>query len=40
MKEAAIEGVNLVGPILDAVKSYATLGELCNVLSEVWGRYE
>ena len=40
VKEAAIEEVNLVEPILEAVKSYATLGEICNVLSELWGRYE
>ena len=40
VKEAATEEVNLVDPILDAVKSYATLGEICNVLSQLWGRYE
>ncbi|MFC2007333.1 methylmalonyl-CoA mutase [Chloroflexota bacterium] len=40
VKEAAIAEVNLVDPILGAVKSYATLGEICDVLSELWGRYE
>lgn len=37
VKEAAAEGANLVAPILDAVRSYATLGEICGVLSELWG---
>ena len=40
MKEAAMEGVNMVDPILDAVRVYATVGEICHVLSELWGRYE
>jgi methylmalonyl-CoA mutase N-terminal domain/subunit len=31
---------NLVPPILDAVKQYATLGEICNVLREVYGEYK
>ena len=40
VKEAAMEEVNLVEPIMDAVRSYATLGEICDVLSELWGRYK
>lgn len=40
LKEAAIEGVNLVPPCLDAVKTYASIGEMCNVLREVWGEYK
>jgi len=40
VKEAAQEEANLVEPILGAVKSYATLGEICDILSELWGRYE
>ena len=27
-------------PILDAVRAYATLGEMCDALREVWGEYE
>jgi methylmalonyl-CoA mutase N-terminal domain/subunit len=27
-------------PILDAVRAYATLGEMCDVLREVWGEWE
>lgn len=30
---------NLVPPILEAVRAYATLGEICNVLRGVWGEY-
>ena len=37
---AADENVNLMPLILDAVKTYATLGEICNVLREVFGEYE
>jgi len=40
VKESALKGENLVEPILAAVKAYATIGEICNVLSEIWGRYE
>jgi methylmalonyl-CoA mutase, N-terminal domain len=31
---------NLMPPLLDAVRSYATLGEICGVLREVFGTYE
>jgi methylmalonyl-CoA mutase, N-terminal domain len=31
---------NLMPPLLDAVRSYATLGEICGVLREVFGSYE
>jgi methylmalonyl-CoA mutase N-terminal domain/subunit len=37
-KVAAGEG-NLMPPILDAVRSYATLGEVCDVLRGVFGEY-
>jgi methylmalonyl-CoA mutase N-terminal domain/subunit len=30
---------NLMHPVLDAVKSYATLGEVCDVFRKVWGAY-
>lgn len=40
LNESAIEGVNLVPPCLDAVKAYATIGEMCAVLREVWGEQE
>ena len=39
LKEAAQEGVNLVPPILDAVRVYATGGEIAETLREVFGEY-
>ena len=30
----------LMPPILDAVRAYATVGEMCDALREVWGEYE
>jgi methylmalonyl-CoA mutase N-terminal domain/subunit len=36
----AAEGTdNLMPPIIDAVKSYATLGEICGVMRDVFGDY-
>ena len=34
------ESVNLMPLILDAVRTYATLGEICNVLRGVFGEYQ
>ena len=31
---------NLIYPILEAVKAYATLGEICDTLREVFGEYQ
>jgi len=31
---------NLMPVILDAVKAYATVGEVCDALREVFGTYE
>ena len=31
---------NLMPPILDAVRAYATVGEMCDALRDVWGEYE
>ncbi len=30
---------NLMHPVLEAVKAYATLGEVCDVFRKVWGAY-
>lgn len=41
LKEAAKEEKeNLMPFILDAAKAYATLGEICNVLRDVFGEYQ
>ena len=34
---AAVEGRNLMPPIIDAAKAYVTMGEMCDALREVWG---
>ena len=36
---AADPGVNLMPPVIDAVKAYATEGEICDALASVFGRY-
>jgi methylmalonyl-CoA mutase N-terminal domain/subunit len=40
MKDAADKDENLMPFILDAVKSYATLGEISNTFREVFGIYQ
>ncbi|MEN8189739.1 MAG: methylmalonyl-CoA mutase family protein [Thermodesulfobacteriota bacterium] len=39
LRAAAETETNLMVPILAAVKSYATLGEICSVLRDVFGEY-
>ena len=39
LKHMAKGDGNLMIPILDAVRAYATLGEICDVLREVFGEY-
>ena len=39
MRRAASGSDNLMPPILDAVRAYATLGEMCDVLREAWGEW-
>ncbi len=39
-KAAAKENVNLMPFVLQAVKEYATLGEICSVLREIFGEYK
>ena len=40
IKEKAQSEENLVPFVLKAVKEYATLGEICDVLREVFGEYK
>jgi methylmalonyl-CoA mutase N-terminal domain/subunit len=40
LEETARGNDNLMVPILDAVKAYATLGEICDVLRGVFGEYQ
>ncbi|MEZ4553041.1 MAG: methylmalonyl-CoA mutase family protein [Dehalococcoidia bacterium] len=39
LREAARGDEPLMPPILDAVRTYATIGEMCGVLREEWGEY-
>ena len=39
MLGAARSGANMIGPMLDAVRAEATLGEICGVLRDEWGVY-
>jgi methylmalonyl-CoA mutase N-terminal domain/subunit len=39
LRQAAEGTGNLMPPILDAVRAYATLGEMCDALRQVWGEY-
>ena len=40
LKMAAEDGVNLIAPLMDTVKTYATLGEICETLKGVYGGYK
>ncbi|RJR30688.1 MAG: methylmalonyl-CoA mutase [Desulfobacteraceae bacterium] len=39
VRKAAVDGGNLMPHLVEAVKAYATLGEICDVLREVFGEY-
>jgi methylmalonyl-CoA mutase N-terminal domain/subunit len=39
LRKAAAGGGNLMAPLFEAVKAYATLGEICDTLREVFGVY-
>jgi methylmalonyl-CoA mutase N-terminal domain/subunit len=39
-EDARKEDVNLMDAIIESVKAYASLGEICNVLREEFGEYE
>jgi methylmalonyl-CoA mutase N-terminal domain/subunit len=40
VRDAAVGGQNLMPHILEAVKAYATVGEVAQVLREVWGEHQ
>jgi methylmalonyl-CoA mutase N-terminal domain/subunit len=40
LRRAAAGGENTMYPLLDCVRAYATVGEMCDALREVWGEYE
>jgi methylmalonyl-CoA mutase N-terminal domain/subunit len=40
LQDAARGTGNLMPPIVEASRAYATLGEMCDALREVWGEYQ
>jgi methylmalonyl-CoA mutase N-terminal domain/subunit len=40
LQAAARSTANVMPPILEAVRAYATVGEMCDALRDVWGEYE
>jgi methylmalonyl-CoA mutase N-terminal domain/subunit len=38
-EDAAVEGRNLMEPIMDASRAYVTMGEMCDALRDVWGTW-
>ena len=40
LKQAARGSDNLMPPILEAARAYATVGEMCDALRQVWGEWE
>ena len=40
VREVAQGDENLVPPVLEAVRAYASVGEICNVLRDVFGEYQ
>ena len=40
LKKAAEGDKNMMPYILDCIRSYATLGETCGLLREIYGEYE
>ena len=40
LRDAARGTANTMVPLLDCVRAYATVGEMCDALREVWGEYE
>jgi methylmalonyl-CoA mutase, N-terminal domain len=40
LREAGRGNENTMYPLLDCVRAYATVGEMCDALRDVWGEYE
>jgi methylmalonyl-CoA mutase, N-terminal domain len=40
LKATATGGGNTMYPLIDCVRAYATVGEMCDALRDVWGEYE
>jgi methylmalonyl-CoA mutase N-terminal domain/subunit len=40
LRETARQAGNTMYPLLDCARAYATVGEMCDALRDVWGEYE
>lgn len=40
VRAAATAGSNTIPALIEAVRAYATVGEICDVLTEIWGRHD
>ena len=40
LRKAAEGTDNTMPALLDAVRAYATVGEMCDALRDVWGEYQ
>jgi methylmalonyl-CoA mutase N-terminal domain/subunit len=40
LQDGARSGGNVMPRLVDAVRAYATIGEMCDALRQVWGEYE
>jgi methylmalonyl-CoA mutase N-terminal domain/subunit len=40
LRAAARGGDNTMYPLLECVRAYATVGQMCDALREVWGEWE
>ena len=40
LKDTARGTGNTMYPLMECVRAYATVGEMCDALREVWGEYE
>jgi methylmalonyl-CoA mutase N-terminal domain/subunit len=40
LKETARGTGNTMYPLMECVRAYATVGEMCDALRDVWGEYE
>src|SRR3954468_14010824 len=40
LRETARGSANAMYPLMDCVRAYATVGEMCDALRQVWGEYE
>ena len=40
LRKAAAGTENTMPALLDAVRAYATVGEMCDALRDVWGEYQ